>query len=262
MATPADQRLLELLDKWLKSLELHARYSSLDDDSYWKIQEWVEHQRPSRWIVDLAMQKTVALRTQVEERMKIGDAKYSDSLELMIFLANLVGSDHIERFIPLAAAENERTVTADRPRRRFGQRGDGDAGNAEIPGRQARAAARRDRAGCTHRTQGSGTCQAGGKAREQATGKARDLRQARAAAQGGPRRQASGQGRRQGWDRRSGRPRRLRGCRARASHCRCGSIGAMGTQVVRVARAHRAHGGSPASARSTAYTQREQIGHR
>jgi hypothetical protein len=115
MATPADQRLLELLDKWLKSLELHARYSSLDDDSYWQIQEWVEHQRPSRWIVDLAMQKTVALRTQVEERMKTGDAKYSDSLELMIFLANLVGSDHIERFIPLAAAENERTVAADRP---------------------------------------------------------------------------------------------------------------------------------------------------
>lgn len=115
MATPADQRLLELLDKWLKSLELHARYSSLDDDSYWKIQEWVEHQRPSRWIVDLAMQKTIALRTQVEERMKTGDAKYSDSLELMIFLANLVGSDHIERFIPLAAAENERTVAADRP---------------------------------------------------------------------------------------------------------------------------------------------------
>ena len=46
MATPADQRLLELLDKWLKSLELHAKYSSLDDDSYWKIQAWVEHQRP------------------------------------------------------------------------------------------------------------------------------------------------------------------------------------------------------------------------
>ena len=36
MATPADQRLLELLEKWLKSLELHIRYSSLDDDSYSK----------------------------------------------------------------------------------------------------------------------------------------------------------------------------------------------------------------------------------
>src|SRR5277367_5658761 len=115
MATPADQRLLELLDKWQKSLELHARYSSLDDDSYWRIQPWVEHQRPSRWIIDVAMQKTLALRTQIEERVKMGDAKYSDSLELMIFLANLVGSEHIERFIPVADAENERPLTAAPP---------------------------------------------------------------------------------------------------------------------------------------------------
>src|SRR5882672_1301640 len=113
MATPADQRLLELLEKWLKSLELHAKYSSLDDDSYWKIQPWVEHQRPSRWIIDLAMQKTIALRTHVQERVKTGDTKYSDSLELMIFLANLVGSEHIERFIPVAQPENERPLTPD-----------------------------------------------------------------------------------------------------------------------------------------------------
>jgi hypothetical protein len=110
MATPADQRLLELLNKWLKSLELHAKYSSLDDDSYWKVQPWVEHQRPSRWIIDLAMQKTLALRAQVEERLKRDDTQYSDSLELMIFLANLVGSEHIERFIPVAEADNERAL--------------------------------------------------------------------------------------------------------------------------------------------------------
>jgi hypothetical protein len=107
MATPADQRLLELLEKWLTSLELHAKYSSLDDDSYSKIQPWPEHQRPSRWIIDLAKQKALALQNQVKERINMGDAKFSDSLELMTFLANLVGSEHIERFIPLAAAENE-----------------------------------------------------------------------------------------------------------------------------------------------------------
>src|SRR5712672_1464119 len=106
MATPADQRLLELLEKWLKSLELHTKYSSLDDDSYWKIQPWVEHQRPSRWILDLAKQKTLALKAQVEERMAAGDTKFGDSLELMIFLANLVGSEHIERFIPVAEPGN------------------------------------------------------------------------------------------------------------------------------------------------------------
>jgi hypothetical protein len=108
MATPADQRLLELLGKWLESLELHAKYSSLDEDSYWRIQPWAEHQRPTRWIVDLAKQKTLALRAQVEERIKAGDAQFSDSLELMTFLANLVGSEHIERFIPVADAKNER----------------------------------------------------------------------------------------------------------------------------------------------------------
>ena len=125
--------------KWLKSLELHAKYSSLDDDSYWKVQPWVEHQRPSRWIIDLAMQKTVALRTHVEERVKAGDAKYSDSLELMIFLANLVGSEHIERFIPVADAQNERPLAPKPPiaARQHDSASGGDrhghAGNAEIP---------------------------------------------------------------------------------------------------------------------------------
>ena len=115
MATPADQRLLELCDKWLKSLELHIRYSSLDTENYWKVQPWPEHQRPSRWIIDLAVQKAVALRSQVQERIKQGDTKFSDSLELMTFLANLIGSEHIERFIPLADPENEVDLKAPAP---------------------------------------------------------------------------------------------------------------------------------------------------
>ena len=113
MATPADQRLLELLGKWLASLELHAKYASLDDDSYSAIQPWPAHQRPSRWIIDLATQKALALRAQLEDRIEARDAKFSDSLELMIFLANLVGSEHIERFIPLAEIASERVVVAD-----------------------------------------------------------------------------------------------------------------------------------------------------
>jgi hypothetical protein len=110
MATPADQRLLELLEKWLTSLELHSKYASLDDDSYSKVQPWPEHQRPSRWIIDLAKQKALTLRNSLEERIKMGDAKFSDSLELMIFLANLVGSEHIERFIPVAEPATERAL--------------------------------------------------------------------------------------------------------------------------------------------------------
>jgi hypothetical protein len=113
MATPADQRLLELLEKWLTSLELHAKYASLDDDSYSKVQPWPDHQRPSRWIIDLAKQKAIALRNSLEERIKMGDAKFSDSLELMIFLANLVGSEHIERFIPVADPTTERALGHD-----------------------------------------------------------------------------------------------------------------------------------------------------
>jgi len=115
MATPADQRLLELLDKWLESLELHIKYSTLDDDSYWKIQPWVEHQRPNGWILDLAKQKTLALKRSIEERVAMGDSKFADALELTIFLANLVGSEHIERFIPLAEPRNERAVELQAP---------------------------------------------------------------------------------------------------------------------------------------------------
>jgi hypothetical protein len=110
MPTPADERLLELLEKWLKSLELHAKYAELDSDSYWKVQSWPEHQRPSRWIIDLASQKAVALKAQVRERIAQGDTKFADSLELMTFLANLIGSEHIERFIPLAEKADEREL--------------------------------------------------------------------------------------------------------------------------------------------------------
>ncbi|MFI4889395.1 MAG: hypothetical protein ACHQIL_02575 [Steroidobacterales bacterium] len=108
MATSADKRITELLDRWLTSLELHLKYTSLDDDTYWKVQPWVEHQRPTRWIVDLARQKTAALKQQVEERIRAGDAKFSDALEQMMFLANLVGLQHIERFIPVAEPGQER----------------------------------------------------------------------------------------------------------------------------------------------------------
>jgi hypothetical protein len=107
MPTPADERLLELLEKWLTSLALHAKYAGLDSDSYWQVQSWPEHQRPSRWIIDLAAQKAAALKAQVQERIAQRDTKFSDSLELMTFLANLIGSEHIERFIPLADAAGE-----------------------------------------------------------------------------------------------------------------------------------------------------------
>jgi hypothetical protein len=111
-STAADQRLLELLDRWLTSLNLHIKYSGLDEAAYRKVQNWGKHERPNRWIIDLAKQKTVALREQVIKRITTGDTSFSDALELTIFLANLVGAQHIERFIPLAEPQNERSSTA------------------------------------------------------------------------------------------------------------------------------------------------------
>jgi len=108
MPTPADQRLLELVDRWLASLELHAKYCALDAASYARIQPWPVHERPSRWIVDLARQKALTLKAQIQQRILKGDAEFSESMELMGFLANLVGAEHIARYIPLADGAKER----------------------------------------------------------------------------------------------------------------------------------------------------------
>jgi hypothetical protein len=110
MATSADQRLLQLLDNWLASLELHLKYASLDAESYAQVQPWPPHQRPTRWIIDIARQKALALKALIEERVQMGDGKFSEALEMTMFLANLVGVQHIERFIPLASATTERAV--------------------------------------------------------------------------------------------------------------------------------------------------------
>jgi hypothetical protein len=109
---PADERLSELLDKWLTSLDLHLTYSALDEGSYLKVQSWVKHERPSRWIIELARQKVLQLKERHAERVAMGDTKFADALELMGFLANLVGAQHIERFIPLAEPQSEGDLDA------------------------------------------------------------------------------------------------------------------------------------------------------
>ena len=112
MNNPADKRLTELLDKWLVSLDLHLKYSSLDEATYRRIQPWPDHDRPSRWIIELARQKAMQLKEALESRIQMGDSKFSDALELMAFLQNLVGSQHISRFIPLAEPQNEVALAA------------------------------------------------------------------------------------------------------------------------------------------------------
>lgn len=108
--TPADERVLQLLQKWQKSLDLHARYADLPEDQYWLVQPWPNHQRPTKWVVDLARQRLADLQNIVKTRLASGDPSLSEALELMSFLTNLVGSQHVERFVPIAEPERERQL--------------------------------------------------------------------------------------------------------------------------------------------------------
>ena len=98
----ADTRVEALLDRWLASVELHARYLSLDDAAYAKVQDWPAHARPTKWVVDLARTRLLELKKLLAERQAAGDAGFAEALELMGLLTNLLGSEHVERFIPLA----------------------------------------------------------------------------------------------------------------------------------------------------------------
>jgi len=108
--TPADERIVQLLAKWRTSLELHTRYTRLSDDQYWLVQPWPQHQRPTPWIVDLASQRLADLMRIVQARVAAGDPSLSEALELMSFLANLVGSQHVQRYIPMAEPEQQRPI--------------------------------------------------------------------------------------------------------------------------------------------------------
>jgi hypothetical protein len=100
--TPADRRITEVIDKWLVSIDLHLQYAELSDAAYARVQPWPKHDRPTRWVLEVAKQKVLELKAHVETRQAMGDSKFSESLELMAFLANLVGIQHIQRFVPLA----------------------------------------------------------------------------------------------------------------------------------------------------------------
>ena len=106
----AEKRVSELLDRWLASLDLHARYLKLDDAEYAKVQAWPKHQRPNKWIIDLARQRVDELRFHLKERREIGDDEFADALELMGFLTSLLATEHLERFVPLALPPKDATV--------------------------------------------------------------------------------------------------------------------------------------------------------
>jgi hypothetical protein len=101
-------QLDSLLARWQTSLDLHAKYAALDEDRYWHVQPWPRHERPQRWIIQLARKRILALRRLVAQRKNEGDRAFVEGIEIMAFLATLVGVTSVERAIPLATHETER----------------------------------------------------------------------------------------------------------------------------------------------------------
>ena len=134
--TPADERVLQLLQKWQKSLDLHSRYADLPEDQYWLVQPWPNHQRPTKWVVDLARQRLADLQSIVKTRLAAADPSLSEALEMMSFMTNLVGSQHVERFVPIAEPERERQLEA-APAPKSKQTGATSTSTVVKPGRPA-----------------------------------------------------------------------------------------------------------------------------
>jgi hypothetical protein len=101
-------QLESLLERWQTSLDLHAKYASLDEERYQHVQPWPKHERPQRWIIQLARKRILALKRIVAQRQAEGDRAFIEGIEIMSFLATLVGPTSVERFIPLATLEGER----------------------------------------------------------------------------------------------------------------------------------------------------------
>ena len=145
----ADKRVAELLERWTTSVELHSRYLALDDAAYAKVQDWPKHQRPTRWVVELARTRLLELKRIADERQSQGDAAFAEALELMAFLTNLLGSEHVDRFIPLAQPKAETPapspapVPAPKPARRNEQRTESRPAAAARPARSSSTAPRR-----------------------------------------------------------------------------------------------------------------------
>jgi hypothetical protein len=103
--TPAEKRVKELIDRWITSLDLHLQYVELNDSAYNNVQPWPVHDRPTRWVLELAKQKALEMQAAFDSRLAMGDHKFAESMELMVFLATLVGIQHVQRYIPLADPE-------------------------------------------------------------------------------------------------------------------------------------------------------------
>jgi hypothetical protein len=150
--TAADKRVDELLERWLASVDRHARYLSLDDAAYARAENWPRHQRPNALVVNLARTRLRELQAHLVERRDAGDTRFAEALELMSFLTGLLGSEHLQRFIPLATGKPPDTgvsATVEQPRLRSATRAAG-AQRAATAGKP-QAAARTAAPGAAHK---------------------------------------------------------------------------------------------------------------
>jgi hypothetical protein len=146
-----DRRVEELLDRWLASVELHLRYLQLDDAAYGRAEAWPKHQRPNALVLNLARTRLLELKAHLSGRRDAGDAKFAESLELMAFLTSLLGSEHIERFVPLAtgkAPDSGVSATVEQPRLRAATKAAPNQGSTSA----AHASAKATQTSATHKS--------------------------------------------------------------------------------------------------------------
>ena len=121
--TRSDRRVAATLKKWLTSIDQHLRFIDLNEEEYQAKRNWPYHQRPSKELLNLARKRVVTLAKKLESEVKAGNGSFSQSLELMRVLANMVGRESGERFIPLvetdeSIAEAEKEGKKRHPERR------------------------------------------------------------------------------------------------------------------------------------------------
>jgi hypothetical protein len=81
----------------------------------------------------------------VKTRLAAADPSLSEALELMSFLTNLVGSQHVERFVPIAEPERERQLEKSRPPKASGSTSTSTVLKPAPPAKPARAAGSRSK---------------------------------------------------------------------------------------------------------------------
>jgi hypothetical protein len=122
--TPSDKRVAATLKRWLESIDQHVKFVDLNDDEYESKRNWLPHQRPRKDLLMLARKRVVTLAKKLEKEVKAGNKSFSQSLELMRVLSNMVGRESGERFIPLTATDDSIAEAAQKGRAKHPERRD------------------------------------------------------------------------------------------------------------------------------------------